>query len=216
MHHQAAIFDLDGTLLDSLEDIAQATNRTLQAQGFPTHPLTAYMQFIGDGMTKLILRALPPEHRTEPTISRCVEFYRQDYGANWNVHTRLYDGIADLLDGLLARRIQLAILSNKPDEFVQHCVRQYLSAWPFAVIMGASSDFPHKPDPSAALAIARRMQLPAAQILYLGDMEVDMATAHAAGMTAIGAGWGFRSREQLTAAGADFVIDSPHEMLQLI
>lgn len=216
MQHAAVIFDLDGTLLDSLEDIAQATNRTLQAHGFPTHAISAYTQFIGDGMTKLILRALPPEHRSEPTLGRCVEYYRQDYGANWNVHTHLYDGIAALLDGLIQRNMQLAILSNKPDEFVQHCVRQYLASWPFALVMGANADFPHKPDPSAALAIARQLHLSPSQILYLGDMEVDMTTARAAGMTAIGAGWGFRLAQQLLAAGADHVITKPMQMLDLI
>ena len=216
MQYHAALFDLDGTLLDSLRDIADATNRTLAAHGFPTHPQDAYRQFIGDGMTKLIARALPADRREGPTLPTCVEYYRGDYGAHWNVHSRLYDGIPAMLDGLVARQIRLAILSNKPDEFVQQCVRQYLGDWRFDVIMGAGAGYPHKPDPAAALAIAGEMGTRPDRSVYLGDMEVDIATARAAGMLAVGAAWGFRTPAQLTAAGAQFALTDPLQLLEIV
>ena len=213
MRYQAIIFDLDGTLIDSLADIAAATNRTMSAHGFPTHPIEAYRNFIGDGVRKLIVRALPEPMRTdEAIVAKCLETYGRDYGSSWNVKTCLYPGMAGALSELSRMGLKLAVLSNKPDEFTQSCAAQFLAQWRFDLVMGASPRFPHKPDPSSALEIARRFELSPAEFLYVGDMPVDMQTARNAGMRAIGVSWGLRSREQLVEAGADRVIDSPGEL----
>lgn len=217
MQYQAVLFDLDGTLIDSLADIALATNRTMEMHGFPPHPIEAYKHMIGDGVRKLILRALPADKREETSIiDRCIAAYASDYGKNWNIHTQLYSGIAEMLDGLVARGMRLAVLSNKPDPFTQTCAQCYLSKWQFDVVMGAGTQFPNKPDPASALEIARRLKLSPQQFLYLGDMAVDMETACNAGMTFLGAAWGFRTAEELRAVGAKHVINYPPELLTLL
>jgi phosphoglycolate phosphatase len=217
MQHQAVLFDLDGTLIDSLQDLASSTNRTLQAHGFPPHPVDAYKYFVGDGARNLILRALPEPSRADTDlVDRVLEAYTIDYGRNWNCQTCLYPGIAEMLDGLVQRHIRLALLSNKPNLFTQACAQAYLSAWKFDVVMGASSVFPHKPHPAAALDVARQMALAPAQFLYLGDTSTDMQTARNAGMTAVGATWGFRLPDELLASGAQRLIDHPAQLLDLI
>lgn len=215
MKRKGIIFDLDGTLIDSLDDIADACNRTLLAHGFPTHPADAYKHFIGDGLRNLIIRALPEDHRDDQTIAACSATYSADYGRHWDIKTHLYPGMADALSALAARGLRLNVLSNKPDEFTQACARRYLAPWSFSVIMGASDRFAHKPDPAAALEIARILKLPTGRILYVGDMPVDMITARNAGFLAIGATWGFRSGPELLAAGAHHVIDHPAALVPL-
>lgn len=216
MKYRGIIFDLDGTLIDSLADIAAATNRTLTAHGFPVHPDSAYRQFIGDGVRKLIQRALPDSARTsEAVISACIESYNADYGAHWNVQTALYPGIAEALDQLKALGLKLAVLSNKPDPFTQSCAAEFLKRWQFDVVMGASTRYPHKPDPTAALAIAATLHLKPTEMMYLGDMPVDMQTARNAGMLAIGATWGLRTREELEQAGAQKIVDHPDQLLRI-
>lgn len=217
MQYQAVLFDLDGTLIDSLADIALATNRTMETHGFPPHPIEAYKHMIGDGVRKLILRALPADKREEAaTIDRCIAAYASDYGNNWSIQTRLYSGISDLLDGLTARGIRLAVLSNKPDPFTQTCAQCYLNRWKFDLVMGAGTQFPNKPDPASALEIARRLNLSPQQFLYLGDMQVDLQTACNAGMAFIGAAWGFRTADELRALGARHIANHPTDLLQLI
>jgi phosphoglycolate phosphatase len=217
MAYQAVLFDLDGTLIDSLQDIADATNRTLQKYGFPAHPAESYKQFVGDGVRKLLIRSLPePQKQDELLIDQCIETYAQDYGANWNVHTRLYPGISEMLDGLVGRGIRLNVLSNKPDLFTQACAKAFLSSWKFDVIMGAKTEFPHKPDPTAARDIARQLGLRTDQFLYMGDSSTDMQTARNAGMMPVGCLWGFRTHDELLMAGASRLISKPIELLDLL
>lgn len=217
MQYRAVLFDLDGTLIDSLADIAHATNRTMQAHGFPPHPVDAYKHMIGDGVRKLILRALPDDRRTDTAlVDQCIATYSADYGQHWNIHTCLYPGIAEMLDGLASANLRLTLLSNKPDAFTQLCARHYLAKWHFDIVMGAGAQFPNKPDPAAALDIARRLNLTPQQFLYLGDMPVDMQTATNAGMTPVGATWGFRTAEELKAAGARHIATCPTDLLALI
>ncbi len=216
MSYGAVIFDLDGTLIDSLADIAAATNRTMVAHGYPTHPIDAYRNFIGDGARNLIKRALPASVRDdEATVSACLETYSREYAAAWNVRTCLYPGISSLLTKLKQMGLKLAVLSNKPDEFTQSCASQFLADWRFDIVMGASPRFPHKPDPASALQIADAFALPPGRIIYVGDMPVDMSTARNAGMYAVGVAWGMRTRGQLIDAGADIVIDRPDELIAI-
>ena len=216
MQYKAVVFDLDGTLLDTLADIGQAANTVLQQNGFPAHPLAAYREFIGDGVSKLFQRALPDHDPDTATVSRCAEGFRGAYAAMWNVHTKPYDGITQLLDELTGRKIEFAVLSNKPHEFTRLCIQEYLSAWDFAAVYGHRDGIPRKPEPAGAFAIADELGLPTSQCVFLGDSAVDMQTANEAGMLAVGAVWGFRPREELETAGAQYVIEQPAELVDII
>lgn len=216
MIYQAVLFDLDGTLLNTLADLGNATNRVLAARGFPTHPLDAYRYFVGDGARILVTRALPPANRDEQTIQDCLDGFRADYDQNWQVATQPYDGIAEMLDALTARGLKLAVLTNKPHEFTQRCVEELLPRWTFEAVLGQREGFPRKPDPAGALEIANRLQIPPANFLYLGDTAVDMQTARAAGMFPVGVLWGFRPAEELQASGAQMLIERPGEVVGLV
>ncbi len=213
MIYRAVVFDLDGTLLDTLEDLANSVNRTLASKGFATHPVDAYRQFVGDGVIRLFERALPKAACNPDTIQACVEAYHLDYGQNWAVATRLYPQIPAMLTGLAARGVKLAVFSNKPDEFTQKCVQRFLGAWPFDAVLGASKKFAIKPNPAGALEIARRLEVPPEAFVYVGDSGVDMRTATSARMRPVGAAWGFRGREELQRDGARVLIEQPLELL---
>ena len=216
MSFQALVFDLDGTLLDTLDDIADSANRVLASRGFPIHPHADYRAFIGKGVHRLVRRILPPAHQDEATVHACIEAYAQEYAHHWNVRTKPYPGVPEMLDGLVNSRLKLAVLSNKLDRFTQQCVRELLPKWIFDVVLGASDAFPPKPDPASAMETARRLGIPPAQCLYLGDSGVDMQTARAAGMRAVGALWGFRDRDELLRDGAELLVERPTEILELL
>ena len=213
---RAIIFDLDGTLLNTLEDIADSVNRMLADRGENMHSTDAYRSFIGNGWRMLVTRALPEDQRLDALIETCVKQSRQIYQENWNRKTRTYDGIPDLLDRLQEQAVPLAILSNKPHDFTLRYAGAYLKQWQFEAIMGFSDRFPPKPDPAAALEIARRAGLAPSEFLFVGDSGVDMQTAHAAGMHAVGAGWGFRGAEELQASGCHSLVNHPLEILPLL
>ena len=217
MPAQAVLFDLDGTLLDTLGDIAAAANAALALEGMPTHPAAAYRGFIGDGVDMLIRRALPLDQDHDAArIARCVAAFHDTYATGWNVSSGPYPGIADLLDALAARKLPLAILSNKPHQFTRLCAAHYLDSWTWAAVFGQREGVPRKPDPIAALAIAHDLGILAAHFVYVGDSSVDMRTARNAGMKAVGVSWGFRSVEELRATGAEAIIDHPSELLPLL
>lgn len=213
MTRRAVLFDLDGTLVDSLEDIGDSMNLVLAERGFPTHASSAYRGFVGDGVTVLTRRALPEGNRDETTLAACVQRMREVYGARSEAKTRPYEGIPGLLDRLVERGLRLAVLSNKPHDLTVALVQGLLGAWPFDPVFGERSGVPRKPDPTAALEVARLLGLPPREVLYLGDTPIDMATARAAGMPVLGVAWGFRSRSELLAAGADAVVDTPADVL---
>jgi len=216
MTYAAVIFDLDGTLLDSLTDIANAANEVLAELNLPVHEVDRYRYMVGDGVAVLFERAIG-EDRVEPAlIERCVASFRETYERHWNQQSRPYEGIAPMLDVLLSRRLKLAVLSNKPQDFTERCVREYFSAWPIAPVFGQRVGIPRKPDPTAALEIATQLHVAPADCLYLGDSLVDMQTACRAGMFAVGALWGFRPRAELEAHGAAAVVAHPREVLDLV
>jgi phosphoglycolate phosphatase len=213
---KAILFDLDGTLLDTLQDIAECGNRVLAARGLPTHPIEAYRTMVGDGVSMLVKRALPESHRNHKTIEAVCGAYRHEYGKYWNVHARAYDGIPELLDALTARGLRMAVLSNKPHEFTVQCVEQFLPRWRFDVVLGAGDRFPHKPDPASALHVAESLNILPKDILYLGDSDTDMRTAVAAGMYGVGAVWGFRTPQELNDAGAQALAQTPTDVLKMV
>ncbi len=216
MTFSAVLFDLDGTLLNTIDDLADAMNAALAAVGCPPRTAEECKLFVGDGVENFILRALPPERRNKETAAKVAPFYREAYSKNWAVKTRPYDGVPELLDALAARGLKMAVLSNKPDDFTRLVVGRLLPKWRFDAVLGHRPGGPHKPDPSAALEIARRMGVAPARFLYLGDTNTDMRTAIAAGMFPVGALWGFRTAGELTASGAKALVERPMDVMKLI
>lgn len=212
----AVVFDLDGTLLDTLEDLADCCNRVLRQRGFAEHPLAAYRHFVGDGREKLIWRALPEAHRTAGVVTNAVEEFNHYYNLHWADKTRPYPGVIDLLTELRRRAIQCAVVSNKPHRFTEIAVSGLLAAFEFAAVLGARDGTPNKPHPALAFEAAKKMGVAPQRCLYVGDTDVDMYTASAAGMLPVGASWGFRGREELLRAGAAFLLSCPQDLLELL
>lgn len=213
MHIEAVLFDLDGTLIDSLEDIGESMNFVLKDMGLDGHALCDYRVFVGDGSAMLARRALPESRRDEATVADCVSRFRSVYSDRATSRTRPYAGIPALLDALAARRLPMAVLSNKMDDLTKRLVETLLGRWRFEVVIGERPGVPRKPDPASALEVASRLGVQPATILYVGDTPTDIATAHAAGMPVVAAAWGFRSIEELRAAGARIVAASPSDVL---
>jgi phosphoglycolate phosphatase len=215
MSWKGVIFDLDGTLLDTREDIADAMNRVLADLGFPTHPYDSYNYYVGDGAATLVRRALPPEKQDDATLRECLARFLADYGVNWNIKTKPYNGIAEMLSGLQDLGTKLAVLTNKPAPTAARCVEEYLPRWRFDAVLGQTDGLPKKPDPTGALQIAEQLALGPAEILYLGDTATDMETAIRAGMYPVGALWGFRPRRELLESGARALVQVPGDLLTL-
>ena len=216
MPYAAVVFDLDGTLLDTLADIAAAGNEVLAAIGVPTYSVEEFGTLVGAGVANLFTRALPAEKQAEEIIADCIARFRKAYEHHWNVDTRVYDGIRPLLDVLVQRDLKLSVLSNKPDVFTRKCVTEYLGDYPFDPVFGQREGVPRKPDPASAAEITSYLGVTPQDVLYVGDTGIDMQTARNAGMFAVGATWGYRSREELVDNGADVLIDRPSELLKLL
>ena len=216
MKCRAVIFDLDGTLLDTLTDIADAANRALIRHGFPPHERQAYQWFIGDGSAVLMTRALPEHQRSAETVQACLKSFIADYNQNWARATRIYDGLERLLESLQNRNIKFSVVTNKPHRFAVSMVAHYFGDRPFDPVLGQQEAIPKKPDPRQALAAAEKMGVEPAACIFLGDSAVDMKTACNAGMQPVGAGWGFRPSEELLNSGALAVVQHPVELLSLI
>ena len=216
MRYKAIVFDLDGTLLDTLEDLADSANAALAAMNLPQHPVEAYRYFVGDGLENLVRRTMGPRANDPSEVARGIGLSRQEYARRWADKSKPYPGIPELLDQLTSRGIPMAVFSNKPDEFTQLCVTRLLPSWRFAAVRGATAEFPRKPDPSGAIAIAAKLSVAPADVLYLGDTNTDMRTAVAAGMYPVGALWGFRTADELRDAGAAVLVKSPMDVLGLL
>lgn len=213
---KAVIFDLDGTLADTIVDLAGAVNRSLARRNLPGHDLGLYKLMVGDGFRDLIFRALPEELRTDAYIEAARAEAAADYAERCLERTEAYPGVRELLAALARRGIPFAVLSNKPDALTKKVVAGLFPASAFALVRGESSEFPRKPDPASALDACARLGAEPAETLYLGDSGVDMKTARAAGMTALGALWGFRSEAELRDAGADALLRSPLNLLEYL
>ena len=213
MEFDAVIFDLDGTLADTLDDIAAAMNAVLAGRGLTPHEPVAYRLMIGLGLRNLVHEALPASLRDDETIAACLDEMMTEYRRRLLDRTRLYDGVAELVARLRDEELGLAVLSNKADEFTQRIVAALFAPGTFDVVLGARPDLPRKPDPTAALLVAARLGVTAARIAYLGDSAVDMRTAVAAGMIPVGVTWGLRGRDELEAGGARLLLDHPLELV---
>lgn len=213
---KAVIFDLDGTLLDTLADLGNSANRVLQSRGYPSHPLNAYKYFVGDGARTLITRVLPENCRSEDTIEKCLQLFLTDYKSNWEVDTKPYPGILEMLSGLEKVGLPFSVLSNKPDAVTKLCVKKFFPHHKFNHVIGQSDSLPKKPDPSGALKIAEFESIPPYSFLYLGDTSIDMKTAVGAGMYPAGVCWGFRPEQELLESGAKALIRDPRELFDLL
>jgi len=214
----AFIFDLDGTLLDTLADIGAACNAILAGHGHTCHDMASYRRMIGNGFSTLIRRSLPPEVLTDlkdEAIEALVREARTHYACHMYDTTCPYNGVEDTLTALAARGHRLAVLSNKPEDLTHALVTYYFPHVPFAVINGGSPHRPLKPDPGSVKDVLDCLDLGAAQCLYVGDSDVDMLTARNCGMTAVGAAWGFRGSAELRAAGAQYLVERPGDLLLL-
>ena len=210
------MFDLDGTLIDTLEGLAFAMNRALEEMDFAVHSVDAYRYFVGDGVRVKAIKALPEGHRGEAAIDKCVAISKTEYAAYWRDNTQLYDGIAELLSELTDRGLSMSVLSNKPDELTKLTVKTLLGDWPFDVVFGQRDGLPIKPEPAGALEICDELGIKPAEFLYLGDTDTDMKTAEAAGMYAVGVLWGFRDADELLANGAKALVERPLDVIKLL
>jgi phosphoglycolate phosphatase len=207
------IFDLDGTLVDTLADIADALNHVLAARDLPTHGLDDYRRFIGAGVELLVQRAVPESALSHGAA--IISEYRAYYAEHMLDRSTPYPGIAEMLAQLAARALPLSVLSNKPDAATRQMVAALFPEVPFVDVVGQRPDRPRKPDPSVALELAARLRVAPARCAFVGDSDFDMQTARAAGMLAVGVTWGFRGRAELMQNGAHVLIERPAELLLL-
>ena len=216
MKCEAIIFDLDGTLLNTLDDLADANNQALGELGFPTHPVEDYKYHIGNGVRLLLERTLPENARDDAMVEKGVAMMKQAYDKCWDNKTRPYAGICELLDELTRRGARMAVLSNKPHAYTRIIVDKLLANWQFEEVWGVSDTVAPKPDPAGAFSLAETMGIPPADFVYLGDTATDMETANAAGMFAIGVLWGFRTADELNRSGAKVLLSEPAELLGIL
>ena len=216
MTFDAIIFDLDGTLVDSLGDIAGSVNRVLEAAGLPVHPVDAYRQFVGDGIEMLTRRALPETRRSDADVARFTQAAKDEYDRSWAENSRPYPMIPELIERCRKAGLKTAVLSNKPHDPAVAMVAKLLGDARFDQVWGARPDIPRKPDPAGALEMARTLGVSPDRCIYIGDMPVDVETAAAAGMFAAAALWGFRGAGELLAAGAQALFRSPADLFSWI
>jgi phosphoglycolate phosphatase len=211
----ALIFDLDGTLVDSLRGIADTLNRTLTAHGLPGHSDANVRTFVGDGLANLILRSLP-QGSDQRLLDSVLPLYRQDYERSWKQGSQPYPGIADMLSTLSREGFPLAVLSNKVHAFTVEMVESTFPDIPFAAILGQHDGIPHKPNPHGALELAGKMNIPPADCIIIGDSTIDFLTAQNAGMRAISVDWGYHDRSALEAVGSTMIVSSPDALIEAI
>jgi phosphoglycolate phosphatase len=213
---KAIVFDLDGTLLNTLESIGNAFNRSLRKMDMPTHEIDRYRYFIGDGVFNCARRCLPSKHCNEKNINKLVEIERLDYARSWKIDAQPYDGIQALLDCAQGAGYRLAVLTNKDDVFAQQCVRHFFPTTNFDCIVGHSSGVPHKPDATGGFLIAGQLGLATGELAMIGDTSIDIHTAQACNMFSVGVLWGFREIAELEEAGADRIIEHPNQLLDIL
>ncbi len=213
---KAIIFDLDGTLLNTLDDLSESMNFALTSLGFPSHVRSENQQYIGNGVEVFAERALPENARSPEMVCRCVELMSKEYRRRYNYKTFPYYGVIDLLYNLQRVPVSLAVLTNKSDDFAKMMVSEFFPRINFSVVRGALPQVPKKPDPTAALAIARELGVLPSEILFVGDSGVDVRTGLNAGMTPVGVSWGYRTISELRKEGAQHIIIEPHELLSIV
>lgn len=208
-----AIFDLDGTLADTLYDLADATNFALEKLGYPIHPYESYKKFVGNGVQKLCYRALPDDKKSD--TEKLLEIFSGYYGKHFLDKTKLYDGMRETLSTLAENNVLLAVATNKPQNFARQIVNKLLPEFDFVKVLGGCSERPKKPDTAIINEILSGLTSDD-KIFMIGDSNVDIQTAKNAGIFSIGCEWGFRGREELENAGADFIAEKSFDIANFI
>jgi len=216
MNIKAVIFDLDGTLLNSVEDIADALNFTLKRYGLSQHKVNDVQDWIGEGAIELIRKAIPEDKIASLDVPRFLWEYREQYRLNCAVKSRVYEGIPSLLDSLKGNQISLNILSNKPHELTILVSEKFFSKWHFENILGMRENIPRKPDPAGVLEIVRNLKIHTPELLYIGDSGTDIETAKNANIMVAAVTWGFRPRTELESFSPNFIVNHPSEILEII
>ena len=212
---KVAIFDLDGTLLNTLEDLANACNHALNKFSFPTHNIEEYKKFIGNGIYKLVERAVPNNKKDKETVDKVLKTFSDYYNEHMIDMTKPYDGIVELLDELRAKGIKLAVVSNKKHEFTIEIVKKYFGDR-FDIVFGHRENYKEKPDPTSVLEVIAKLNILKSECIYIGDSNVDILTAKNAGVKSVGVSWGFRDTEELANEGANYLADNNIELLNII
>jgi len=213
---KAVIFDLDGTLVDSIQGIAYSLNRMLAENGFPVHSVEECKNMVGNGFIELVRRALPENHRSDEEISRCLSRLREIYGRHFDYGMYVYDGMTDLLEYLQSHNVRFAVDTNKDEGVAREIMQRFFPGFSFFRVAGTTPDMPKKPNPARALSILSDMGVSPVECIYLGDSEVDIITAKNAGVMPVSAAWGFRGAERLAAAGAENIIQKPMELVRYL
>lgn len=209
------IFDLDGTLLDTLADLADSANYTMKQMGYPAHQFESYRYFVGNGVPKLLERCLPDDRRNEKNIAAAREIFAEYYSIHFADKTKPYEGVSELLEKLKNSGVKMAVASNKSDEFTQSIVKRFFGDT-FDMVQGGKENVPKKPAPDIAFGIMEKLGAVPENTYFAGDSNVDMYTAKNAGITAIGCLWGFRTKEELLDSGADFLAEKPSNIYDII
>lgn len=214
--YKGIIFDLDGTLLNTVYDLADSVNKVMEQFGFPGHSEEEYKMKIGHGFRNLIEVSLPKEHRDNETIEKGLASFVEIYDQKYKDRTVPYDGIPELMEELSNRGISFAVNSNKRTDYTNALVDKFFSHLPFIAVFGEREGVPKKPDPASALEITEMMKLRPEEVLYIGDSKTDMLTGKNAGMDTIGVTWGFRDKQELQSNGAVYIVDRPEEILDIL
>lgn len=213
--YKGIIFDLDGTLLDTIEDISDSVNEVLKIYNYPTHDYKDYKLKVGNGFKNLIENSFP-EGIDEKVILKGLELFIEIYDRNYMNKTHPYEGIPEVLDGLTKMGIKLGINSNKRNDYTNQLVEKFFPDIPFVKVYGERKEIPKKPNPTTALEIAYLMELKPQEVLYIGDSKTDILTAGNAGMDSVGVLWGFRSYEELKEYNASYIVKFPHNILEIV
>ncbi|WP_343613373.1 HAD family hydrolase [Flavobacterium sp.] len=215
MKFKGIIFDLDGTLVNSLEDISDAMNKVLQGLNFPTHTYDTYQYFIGSGLRNLVSKALPSTNNSDEQIEICFECMINEYREICTLKTKPYDGIVELLENLTSQNIKMAVFSNKADELTKKIASEIFPNH-FDAAVGLSTEALKKPNPFEALAIGKKWNLNPEEILFVGDSDIDMQTAVNANMFPVGVTWGYRTEEELKNSGAKLIVNKASELIEIL
>jgi phosphoglycolate phosphatase len=215
MNHLSIIFDLDGTLLDTLCDIAETANAVLARHGLPVHTKQEYKHFVGDGL-RALMETITPQGANETTINNYCQMFMQLYADTWTNNCRPYDGIDDMLAAIKKKGLGMAVLSNKPHAFTKLFVDRYFPQKTFTSVYGQREGIAKKPDPAAALEIAKEQGAIPEKIFFVGDTPIDIRTGKASGMMTVAVTWGFRSIHELQKESPDIIINRPMELLQYV
>lgn len=215
MKFKGIIFDLDGTLVDSLHDISDAMNTVLKGLNYPTHTYETYQYFIGSGLRNLVSKALPATNNSDQQIEICFECMINEYREMCTIKTKPYDGILELLENLNSENIKMAVFSNKADELTKKIASEIFPDY-FDKAVGLSTEELKKPNPFEALEIGKKWNLKPEEILFVGDSDIDMKTALNANMFPVGVTWGYRTEEELKSSGAKAVIHKASELIEIL